>query len=249
MINHLRTLLLDEDGLSWPGGGFPGEEYVPPEFRVRPMSLECRHAWRILFGSKPDRAYKNYRLRQYMTLLHGSELAPEVLAFDPRVTYWPLREADARFDAFGVTTVSALPHTVGEILVGGDLTANDALGVCRFEWRVSIESGDRAFVGTAQYPLVYSDGLSNAFPVGRGLTARVRDNVDDAWAVEALARPARDVGQVLATAQASLGASEAFLFGPDPDLGELWQRYDFLPMRLGALLLALGRRLDEGRSR
>lgn len=247
MINHLRTLLLDEDGTSWPGGGFPGEEYVPPEFRRRPMPMECRNPWRVLFGSNPDRAYKNFRLRQYMTVLHTTELAPEVLAFDPRVTYWPLRAGDTRFDAFGTTTVSALPHTVGELLVGGELVPNDARGQSRFEWRVSVESGNRVSVNMRQYDVTFTDGLSNPFPIGQGLTGRVRDNVDDAWAVEALARPARDVGAVVATLTTSLGSSGAYLFAPDPELGQLWQRHDFLPLRLAALLVALGKRIEESR--
>lgn len=247
MINHLRTLLLDEDGVNWPGGGFPGEEYVPPEFRRRPMPLECRHPWRVLFGSNPDRAYKNYRLRQYMTLLHTSDLAAEVLAFDPRVTYWPLRAGDTRLDGYGTTTVSALPHTVGELVVGGDLSANDARGQSRFEWRVSVESGNRVSVNMRQFDVTFTDGLSSAFPIGQGLTAKVRENVDDAWSVEALARPARDVGTVAATLARTLGASQAFLFGPDPELGQLWLRHDFLPLRLSALLLALGKRIEESR--
>lgn len=248
MTNHLRTLLLDEDGTSWPGGAFPGEEYVPPEFRRRPMPGACRNVWRLLFGLNPDRAYKNYRLRQYMTLLHGSDLAPDVLAFDPRVTYWPLRAADARFDAFGVTTVSPLPHTVGELLVGGALRANDGRGLCRFEWRVTVESGDRVFVNTTEHQVTFTDGLSDAFPIGQGLTARVRENADDAWSVEALARPERDVGQVLATAANGLGEAEAYLFGADEPLRQLWLRHDFLPMRLGALVLALGKRIEESRT-
>lgn len=247
MVNHLRTLLLDEDGLSWPGGGFPGEEYVPPEFRRRPMPMECRNPWRFLFGSNPDRAYKNFRLRQYMTLLHSTDLASEVAAFDPRITYWPLRAGDTRFDGYGTTTVSSLPHTVGEMLVGGALEPNDARGQCRFEWRVTIEAADRVSVNMTQHALTFTDGLSNPFPIGQGLTARVRENVDDAWSVEALARPARDVGTIAATALRSLGAAEAYLFGPDPDLGELWRRHDFLPLRLSALLVALGKRIEESR--
>jgi hypothetical protein len=247
VINHLRTLLLDEDGTSWPGGGYPGEEYVPPEFRRRPMPMECRNPWRVLFGSNPDRAYKNFRLRQYMTVLHTSDLAPEVLAFDSRVTYWPLRASDKRFDGFGTTTVSALPQTVGELLVGGQLTANDGRGQSRFEWRVSVESGNRVSVNYHQFDVTFTDGLSNAFTIGQGLTGRVRENVDDAWVVEALARPGRDLGAVVATLTKSLGASEAFLFGPEQELGELWRRHDFLPLKLSALLVALGRRIEESR--
>src|SRR5581483_2043121 len=90
MTNHFRTLLLNLSGNIKPPGTYPGEEYVPPGFVAQWMPPNLQQVWNVLFGYSPDRAMVNYRLRQYMPLVHAAELEQYVLALDQRVTYWPL---------------------------------------------------------------------------------------------------------------------------------------------------------------
>src|SRR5271166_5192327 len=89
MINHLRTLLLNESSSTIPLPNYPGEEYVPSGFVSAPLPPFLNDVYVLMFGSRPDRAMKNYRLRELMTILHTSELAEFVYALDQRVTYWP----------------------------------------------------------------------------------------------------------------------------------------------------------------
>ena len=86
MFNHVRTLLLNRDADS---AVFPGEEAIPADFRpVTPPSYQ-QVLRAKLFGADPDKAMLNYRLRQYMTLLHATPLGHYVTDLDPRITYLP----------------------------------------------------------------------------------------------------------------------------------------------------------------
>lgn len=250
MVNHLRTLLLDLNGTSRPGRDYPGEEYVPPDFQARVFPAGLRQVWRALFGGYPDRAYRNYRLRQLTTLVHDSPLAELVTALDPRVTYWPHRLDDARWSRYGTTTVEAVGATTDQLVLLGDLAADDALGKSLFEWRVEVRPGNRVVVEDREYGVTYAAGRSSPVPLGAGLSCTVGETVGSAWYASGVARPARDVGALLAAAEQAVGAAERVLFSggePYDTLGQMWRRADFLPLRLGALVVALGYRVDESR--
>lgn len=238
MVNHIRTLLLDLDGRGSPGAGYPGEEYVPADFRPRPVPAELRHVWRILFGQRPDRAYRNYRLRQYLALVHAAGL--DTFSPDPRVTYWPFAEGDPRYAAYGTVTAAA------EVEITGTPVADDGAGRAMYQWRLEVTLGDDVLLGGEPTGAVFAEGLSSAVVLGAGLTARVRPVPGVYW-VDAVARPARDPGDVAAALRAGLGAAEAILFLGDPELQQLWQRAEFLPDTLGAAVVALARRVDDSR--
>lgn len=86
MINHARTLLGNQAAILL-GLNFPGEEYVPETFYPVTLPSPLARIRALLFGSQPDRIMVNYRLRQYMTLLHATELSQYVTAFGARLTY------------------------------------------------------------------------------------------------------------------------------------------------------------------
>lgn len=88
MINHIRTLLLDESGSNKPAENYPLEEFVPTTFKPSRMSFELRKVWSVLFGTKPDRAYKNWRLFQISELAQASDLLEHWSAFDSRITHF-----------------------------------------------------------------------------------------------------------------------------------------------------------------
>lgn len=88
MINHIRTLLLDEEGSNKPGNNYPLEEFVPTSFKPAKMKFELRKVWNTLFGNKPDRAYKNWRLFQLSELAQASNLIEHWQTFDKRITHF-----------------------------------------------------------------------------------------------------------------------------------------------------------------
>lgn len=265
MTNHIRTLLLDEDGRNSPGVGYPGEEYVPMDFRPAAMPYGIRNAWQLLFGRSPDRAYRNYRLRQYMALIHNTELAETVLADDPRQTYWPFAESDSRFSVYGTVA-----HPPG-IAISGTPVADDGTGRSVFSWRVEVLN-DSVSVDGVPVDLTFSEGVSAPFPLGAGLTAQVNGDLSEltlgefgglsclgsvltcsrpsapgVYWIDAVARPGRDLGVILASAVAAYGPTLPPALRASADLARHWAEAPFLPLRLGAFVTAVGRAIGGAR--
>lgn len=101
MINHVRTLLMNQ-----PRGSYrvtdPGEEYISPRFIAAAWPVALQLFRNTLFGTRPDRLFINFRMRQIMQLLHSTELAADITKDDSRLTYLPFRD-DMFADVFAVT--------------------------------------------------------------------------------------------------------------------------------------------------
>ena len=93
MINQGRTLLLNRDGFNRPLPTYFLEEYVDPLFKALSIPAELQSVYEVLVGTLADNAYANFRMRQYMLILHSTEFAEYVTALDPRVTYLEDRTA------------------------------------------------------------------------------------------------------------------------------------------------------------
>lgn len=171
MINHIRTLLLDEKGDNKPGDSYPLEEFVPTSFKPARMPFELRKVWNVLFGNKPDRAYKNWRLFQISEVAQASDLAEHWFTFDSRITHFNKPAADHSTE-YG--TVLASRNKNGQILnlklvstaetvsavqssdllnqassaaeLGlsfmGRLTADETLGKCYSVWSLELNNAD-----------------------------------------------------------------------------------------------------------
>jgi len=87
VINHCRTLLLNKDGATRPASTFYLEEYVPPLFTTVEMPGWAQTLRKILFGDNPDDAFLNFRMKQFMSILHSTEYVSYVTDLDSRVTY------------------------------------------------------------------------------------------------------------------------------------------------------------------
>lgn len=86
MINHGRTLLMNSSGTELVPDWVLGEQLIDPTFVALALPqylLDIRHR---LFGAAPDRQFMNYRLAQYMNVLHATELLDYLTALDPRMT-------------------------------------------------------------------------------------------------------------------------------------------------------------------
>lgn len=260
MVNHVRTLLLNMPA----SAATPMGEYVPPEFATVAVPGAVGRARAFLFGPRPDPAMLDFRLRQYMAMLHATELAEFVVAQDPRITYTPGGRDMADFDPTPVVTPDGHDLT---LYLGGSLPAASGDGRMDWSWRVvALLAGKSAAAvtrqgptrGYAEHDIGFPGGLSDPFPLdGSPLTARFHaaGAVDGtAWTVACLARPARDPGQIAA----DLGTAGAnvipFLFGPAAEepyrtWQNLWASDQPLAYRLGAVLLAVAARTDEARTR
>lgn len=168
MINHARTLLLNQSG---PGAlNVPGEEFVPPDFVAVNLGEPFVSLRRVLFGSSPDRMFLNYRLQQYMATLHATELADYVTDLDPRITYWPPRTNlffnESLYLPIVVQTAGDLP---GRLLVTRQPELDEIAGRMVEAWQITITGGNEVSVRrldkpfTATIPITLVKGLSAVF--------------------------------------------------------------------------------------
>ena len=87
MFNHARTLLLNISGSNNPGSSYLGEELVPADYAAITLPSYIENVRRSLFGADPDRAMLNYRIRQLLTLIAGTDLQEYITDLDSRITY------------------------------------------------------------------------------------------------------------------------------------------------------------------
>jgi hypothetical protein len=257
VINHVRTLLLNQ-----PAGGAArvGDEYVPTGFGPRLVPAALLSVRRALFGPSPDRAMLNYRLHQYLALVHTCELVDYVLAKDPRITYWPFGDDIMRQVARGpvVTQVAGSPAV---LTVMAAQAAVESHGRLRRQWQVNVVDGtsvqvvahdDNGLVYTVVQTYTITDGLSNQLVLpDSSLRYRFQAGVGSVWQVDLASAPALSLPAVVMNLEALMStAVREALFGTEPiepyrTFRELWDSHDVLAYRLGAVVLALAYRMDE----
>lgn len=260
MINHCRSLLLNASGDVAPDPkSYPGEELVPESFRSAVLPGPEGRVWDALFGSSPDRAFLNYRLRRLLPAAHEGPLGEALLTPDRRVTYWPVRDAIADFDRWSrYGTVVVTPNTSPRPTVIGTLSSEDKSGRCYSQWKVSLAvdlavTVDRLDVPSSSGPgpLAFSGGLSAPVDLpGTGVSLLLPESAGSWWYVDALARPEVSSADVYSRAAACAQGDLSAVFNlADADLGRscraLWKNGEFAGERLGGLVIALARRLDD----
>lgn len=262
MINHLRTLLLNVDGAQASGPTFPGEEFVPPDFKaVSPLPGYLQAFRRLLFGAAPDRAMLNYRLRQLLPLLHVTALAEFVFSFDPRVTYWPFLDTGLVRDSLQ-TVISQISGAPAALFVEGEMPAPDDSGIMRRIWQITIVDLANVQIDQLTPPgpssiaaYTLTSGLSNPIALpGSNLNVQFPNAFPARWQVTAYGRPQRGASDLL-TGSLSLGSeniNELFAAGTPTGASEpfmtfrnLWEQHFEPPYALGGLLLAAAYRTDQ----
>lgn len=125
MINHARSLLLNKPNNGTISVGSYGQEYVPPLYATvtGDTALEAAHA--ILFGSNPDDFTLNYRLVQYMQLLHSPATESDILALDSRYTYRFVAPIDTKLESVAIITQAEAALNLNLV---GNFVGDDALG-------------------------------------------------------------------------------------------------------------------------
>jgi hypothetical protein len=246
MINHIRTLLLNHSREGHPLDGF-GEEYIPINYTPHQLSGAVALAHTSIFGSKPDRLFLNYRARQLMQLIHGSELAGDVLQSDPRITYLPFQQ-DLFEEAFRIQIKADGNYPV---YVVGEHKANDQRGVCTQNWMVTLNTNTVTVLHQTQNttttvprnePVVLpGSALTLSAPSApNGAIVRVRSN----------GRPQLDAGTLLRLVTQLLseqGIAEILggNYEPIQTWRTIWQNGQSAISQFAALLMALAYRIEQ----
>lgn len=255
MYNHLRTLLLNQDGNAVLPDYTIGEAAVPADFRAVNLPAYLDEIRSRLFGSNPDRSMLNYRLAQYTKLLHATELASYVDALDPRVTY-----SESILDLFGASAFTPMVSENGyPLVVQGNPAMPDATGRMYHYYIAERADEDTLYVQQVLptsknriLELTFTDGLSAAVPLGEsGYRLLVPSSpVATTWRIAFHNRPQWDLGQILAALRVAGEPTLLQLFGASPvepylTFRNLFQEHKELAYRLGGLLLAVAYRTDE----
>ena len=257
MLNAVRTWLLNRNssaGIETAQGG----EYAP-SFIAPPLDANLAAVHAALFGGVPDPLYANYRVRQYLTLLHAGDYEDHVLSYDPRVTYDP-RPPLVPY-AFGTTVAAVAAGNGTYLMVLGQLQPDDARGKSLFQWLATLSSDTTTLTissrdGYAQtriQTLAYTDGLSAGVPLpGSALMAVVSTAATGGsqWLIDASARPLAGPLDAIAGVAALGHPATAALFGELPvepylTYKNLWFDHPEPAGRLTGVLLAFARRVGE----
>lgn len=252
MINHARTLLLNRTGAATGGySGQLGAEYVPPDFAaVTGLPPALTNIRRLLFGADPDEVYANYRVRQYMALLHCTELYEFVTDLDSRITYDVLADELFYATAFGMTaSADGMSFT-------GELPSPDSSGKSCHKWRIS-QTGAATVTIVRKTPpqttvvesTAFTDGLSDLMTLpGTSVQFRITDQEGQVWDVVGYARPQKSLGQLAVEVRTAGAQYLNDLFGvgslraatePFLTFYNLWNDHPELAYQFGGLLLAV----------
>lgn len=257
MVNHARTLLANlapGDPALW------GEEFIEPTFTPVALPGAVQVLRTVLFGTAPDRAFINYRVRQLLAVVHASDQAAFLTMHDPRLTY-DLAETQWLPPAWETPRVFQLTGAPAPLFFSGTAAAPDQMGKLVLTFTLAIPDSDLVTLqrltppmAQTSVPFTFAAGRSTGVPLpGSGLTCYLgTDAPETSWQVEHWLRPQWDLGSLVA-ALATLG--EPFflaLFGvthaePYQTWRNLWYQSRVLPQRLAGVLLAALQLTEEAR--
>lgn len=265
MINHVRTLLLNADKTESRALDFPGEDIVPLDYKPVTLGDPLLSVYRILFGSNPDRAYKNWRLREYMTILHNSKLADHLTASDKRITYWPY-DRPLGFNSNPVLGPN-IYRVYGDIDIAAvsEHIADDANGKLIWTGVVDVEGGNNYSISVEVPQRLSSNGVLTfvnhlSLPIevpgtsAKFIFSESMTDIKARFTVTLMARPLRGINGILDDLESVIGVkangrAATSLFGtimrePFKTYRNLW--LESTPqLRLGGVLLSLARRIEE----
>lgn len=248
MINHVRTLLLNRD----PRSDSPentGYEFVPPEYQYVTLPMALERFRNTLFGSAPDAVGMNYRLRQFLPILHCPDVEPYTLKLDARVTYLP--PSVVFFDrALGLSCSATIGEPLVAITYTGDAySAND--NVLERRWYGTVVTSRSLLPLPENFvELVAGDSSPVALPgFSVANLSLAQGNPGDSFTLVLRRRPATNVAALAAMLQTVMTPdTAAALFGAVPtgdfvQFQEWWSSTNFV-FKMAGVLLALAYRTD-----
>ncbi len=258
MLNHVRTLLLNRAGATVGPEDF-AHEHVPPDYRVMPLPTQLLWIRHVLFGATPDSAGLNYRLAQFMPMLHSPDLDASTRLRDSRVNYLPQRSLFPVTHTLGV--VAQQPMTTSFVVPPDALRTRS--GQLWLEWLIRVNDALLAPTNVTnaivEVPLSWvTKGTAQLIGLPRLLntSAKIESTAllnGDAFRVQVLREPSTALADLPArlypvmteeTAGVLFGQSRTGYFG---QFRQLWEDSDRLHERLAGVLLALAYRTEAYR--
>lgn len=246
MINHVRTLLGNRRQSSEPS---PGDQYIDPTFAPATVVGSLREVRRVLFGHTPGDWMTNYRLQQFMPVLHSTALQAYVHSADPRCTYLAVDNTDFFARELYLTRTS---NPESGIQLAGAGSPSDVSGRMLRNFRVSSEQGSPSLrIVDLQTNTELPPTDSNSQPLGdTGYFATRGKDVAASTTVAVVCRPRHTLSDVLQGLQSLPESTMVGLLGsgqsePYTTFNNIWQSDESIEWRIGAILLAVAFRTEE----
>jgi hypothetical protein len=260
VINHARTLILNRNGSPRQDSSFYLEEFVDPSFKKVALPYELQAAHDVLVELDADDAFANFRMQQYMRLLHSTEFASYALALDPRVTYLRPAPPPVLSSVEVVQQLSGATRLTLEFM--GAPAVNFASPRVINDWvaesaNPNVLSIKHAQTGTNVLPYMnFVDGLSDVvvMPTQANFLLRVHGDVlepDQRWFIKTFTAPTDDVSDTLLRL---LDLNPRFIEAVFPKRApftvfkDLWDKNAILAYRMSGFLLAMAYRIQEIRN-
>jgi hypothetical protein len=199
----------------------------------------------------------NYRLRGLLSFVHGSELAPYATALDPRLTYWPeVQDRLFRGVVFGAGAEQTNGSVANLTFSGSvnNLTSNSNL---YNRWSVTINDSSTLTIkqlvnpGTiisVNYTLTNGSTDLISLPNSYLQISLANFTPGCSWLVTSLSRPSTSLVDVLNSCKRLGDLSDVFGSPAQPPYDTFQSLYIkalTLPLQLGALILAMGWKIDS----
>jgi hypothetical protein len=258
VINHVRTLLLNQSPSRLSPAQF-GYEFVPASYGPVPLPGILTSLIRTLFGSAPDAAGMNYRLRQYAGLLHAPEIVSQTLADDSRFTY-SLEDTRLFLESHQPLVAQIAGNTPVSFTMLPDALKTESN---KLEYRWTVIGSDSGTYGTqdldqytVQAPPTWANGLSAPvlLPNSGGISVMLGGGnsmpTSSRLQVSLIKRPKVELAAIPAAVTRVLteGVAAALFGAGTPgrfkQFADWWYGSDQLHFQLGGVLLALAHRTD-----
>lgn len=245
MINHVRTLLLNQEAKNSPY--FIGEWPIEESFRPRKLTMELQTIHQILFGNG-ERLLCNYFADSYIRLINSSSLAKLLTYKDDRLawnyldqTYFQLWES-----------YKVLYYNGGVFYPTGNFP-EEWNGKVQYEWEVEVQSGGlirinriRPFPKQVVINYTLSNNLGHVILPDTDWEIHFTPSVGYRWMLEAVARPKNELHdiwqRISKTSEGVTSAPFRKIKSTDEtlynELNEVWEQHDEWLERFAALLLA-----------
>jgi len=260
MINHGRTLLLNKPGAFRPAPTFFLEEYVPESFSGLNLPGYLITIRNVLMGDGSDDAFENFRLWQFMKLIHATEFEAYLTALDPRITYLTDRSIVETKNTYTASPSNVQAQAVPIFFVG-DPSYSSAIPRLEKAWEVTVTSALEVKSvnlkdGAVREVVVdIVEGLTSPITLAgeKDFSMRIQADplpADAKWLVQTFSAPHGDVLELL-DPLSRLGSAVLFnLFDssePYKSFRDLWEKHFQVHYRLAGIILAWIYRAEEVR--
>lgn len=262
MINEARTLLLNKDGADQPAPSFYLQEFMEPAFVALQLPSYLQRIYNVLVGPNPDWAFLNFRMWQYMHILHSTDFEFYVYALDTRVTY--LNDRSIVDDNYLPVVTPQNPLATGFPVYVAGTPSESTSGQLLFQWSVKVTNGlvvkvtDLRSNRSAETTVTIENNLTSPIPlVGqRNMSIQIGSSaplpVGALWDIQTLGKPNYDLSSVIEQLKIIGDENIYQLFGarnvePYKTFRQLWEKEADIHYQLSGFLLAYIYRVNEVR--